>query len=316
MREVSVGRVVVLGSINSDLVVRVARLPRPGETVLGGEFAVYGGGKGANQAIAAARAGAAVSMTACLGDDAYGADRLADLVREGIDVTGVRQISGVASGVALIGVDADGQNSIMVASGANMHATAAMAEALPLATGDVLLTQLELPLPTVAAGLAAARRNGALAVLNVAPMDAAATELLTSVDVLIVNELEAADLLGRPRGAAPTDLNVDASGLGQLAERGPRQVVVTLGERGVVAWDRGQVLTVPALQVVPVDTTGAGDAFCGVLAASLAAGRDLSTAIRRGVVAGGLAATRPGAQSSLPTHAEIETGVGQLEGSP
>src|SRR5262245_60534353 len=122
------GRVLVLGSINSDLVVRLPRLPRPGETVLGGEFAVFGGGKGANQAIAAARAGAAVAIIGCVGDDAYGAERLADLQRDGIDVAGVRRLAGVASGVALIGVDAAGQNAIMVASGANARATPAMAD--------------------------------------------------------------------------------------------------------------------------------------------------------------------------------------------
>jgi ribokinase len=301
------GRVLVLGSINSDLVVRIARLPRPGETVVGGEFAVYGGGKGANQAIAAARAGAAVAMIGCVGEDAYGAARLADLQREGIETSGVRRLAGVASGVALIGVDATGQNLIMVASGANHQATVAMGAALPCAAGDVALLQLELPLPVVAAGLAAARRAGALAILNAAPVDPAAAALLPDVDLLVVNEIEAADLLGAAADA------VDAAVLRRLAALGPRQVVVTLGGAGVAVWDGAAAWRLPALPVTPVDTTGAGDAFCGVLAAGLAAGLDLAGAVRRGVVAGGLAVTRPGAQSSLPARAEIEAALGRLE---
>ena len=301
------GRVVVLGSINSDLVVRVPRLPRPGETVLGGEFAVHGGGKGANQAIAAARAGAAVAMAGCLGDDAYGAERLADLRRAGIDVTHVQQLPGIASGVALIGVDAAGQNSIMVAAGANGRVTAAMVETLPLAPGDVLLAQLELPLPVVAAGLNAARRAGALVVLNAAPLHPAVGDLLAGVDVLVVNEVEAADLLGQAAA------RINEAALAALAGRGPTSVVVTLGADGVAFWEGGTMRHLPALPVTPVDTTGAGDAFCGVLAAGLAAGLDLAAAVGRGVVAGGLAVTRPGAQTGLPTADEIEAALVHLE---
>lgn len=300
------GRVLVLGSINSDLVVRLPRLPRPGETVLGGEFAVFGGGKGANQAIAAARAGAAVAMTGALGDDAYGAERLADLVREGIDTAGVRRLPGAASGVALIGVDSAGQNCIMVASGANARVTIEMAEALPCAAGDVVLLQLELPLPVVAAGLAAARHAGARAVLNAAPFHAEAAELLSLVDLLIVNELEAADLLGLPPG------DLGAMAMARLAAFGPRQVVVTLGGAGVAVRDGARLTRLPALSVTPVDTTGAGDAFCGVVAAGLAAGLDLADAVRRGVVAGALAVTRPGAQQSLPHRSEIEPALERL----
>ena len=297
------GRVLVLGSINSDLVVRLPRLPRPGETVLGGEFAVYGGGKGANQAIAAARAGAAVAMVGCVGDDAYGADRLADLQRERIDVTGVRRLTGVASGVALIGVDAAGENYILVASGANARATAAMADGLAFAPGDVLLMQLELPMAVVAAGLAAARRAGTPTILNAAPVNPEAAALLPGVDLLIVNEIEAADLLGEPAPA------FDVPTLRRLTALGPRRVVVTLGGDGVALWDGERATHLPALPVTPVDTTGAGDAFCGVLAAGLAGGLDLAGAARRGVVAGGLTVTRPGAQSSLPTRAEIEAAL-------
>lgn len=300
------GRVIVFGSINSDLVVRVARLPRPGETVLGGEFAVHGGGKGANQAIAAARAGAAVVMAGCLGEDAYGAERLADLRDEGIDVAHVRRRPDAASGVALIGVDAAGQNSIMVAAGANSRVTPTMAEALPLAAGDVLLTQLELPVAAVAAALRAARRAGALAALNAAPMDTRIGDLLGEVDLLILNEVEAGDLLGR---ALPT---IDAATLSELAARGPAGVVVTLGAGGVAFQGGENAYRVPALPVTAVDTTGAGDAFCGVLAAGLAAGLDLEAAVRRGSVAGGLAVTRAGAQPGLPRRVEIEAALPRL----
>lgn len=300
------GRVHVIGSVNTDLVIRLARLPRPGETVLGGEFAVYGGGKGANQAIAAARAGASVTMIGCLGDDDFGAARLADLVREGIEVGGVRRLPGLASGVALIGVDADGQNAIMVASGANAQATPDLVEVVTTSAGDVVLLQLELPLPVVAASLRAARRTGALAVLNAAPMHPGAIDLLASVDLLVVNEVEAADLLGGP--AAP----IDAVATRRLVALGPPRVVVTLGGQGVLIGDGDRVTAVPALPVAVVDTTGAGDAFCGVLAAALAAGHDLVMAARRGVVASGLAVTRAGAQSSLPSQAEIAAALPRL----
>ena len=305
------GRVIVLGSINSDLVVRVPRLPRPGETVLGGEFAVHGGGKGANQAIAAARAGAAVVMAGCLGDDAYGAERLADLRHAGIDVTHVRQLPSVASGVALIGVDAAGQNSIMVAAGANGRVTAAMVETLPLAPGDVLLAQLELPLPVVAAGLNAARRAGALVVLNAAPLDPAVGDLLAGVDVLVVNEVEAADLLDRER----VTLADAPEAVSALLARGPVAVALTLGAQGVVVgWtgrgDERRHIAAPAVPVV--DTTAAGDAFVGALAAGLASGEDLFAAAEVAVVAGSLAVTRAGAQPSLPSRAELDDALRRL----
>jgi ribokinase len=294
------GRVLVLGSINTDLVVRVERLPRPGETVPGDHFAVYGGGKGANQAIAAARAGAPVAIIGCLGDDRFGADRLAELQREGVDIAGLRRLTGVASGVALIGVDGAGQNCIMLAAGANGRVSVVQAGSLKAQADDLLLAQLELPLSVVAAGLAAARQAGALTVLNAAPLHPATSDLLSSVDLLIINELEAADLLGAPVTAA------SGPALAALAARGPQRIVVTLGDEGVIAWDQGRLLQLPALPVTPVDTTGAGDAFCGVLAASLVAGADFDQALRRGIVAGGLAVTRQGAQSSLPQRAEID----------
>lgn len=297
----------VLGSINTDLVVQVTQLPRPGETVLGDEFAIFGGGKGANQAIAAARAGATVSMTGCLGQDAFGTARLADLRREGVMVDTVIQLPGVASGVALIGVDAAGQNSIIVAAGANGRITVEMAEQMALAPNTVLLTQLELPVPVVATGLAAARRAGLLTVLNAAPLHPATHELLPAVELLIVNEIEAAELLGEPVTPA-----TGGSVLARLAARGPRQIVVTLGADGVLAWEANRLHRVPALPVTPVDTTGAGDAFVGVLAAALADGQELPIALRRGVVAGGLAVTRRGAQSSLPSRAEIEAALPHL----
>jgi ribokinase len=274
--------------------------------VLGGEFAIYGGGKGANQAIAAARAGAAVVMAGCLGDDTFGTERLADLCREGIDVAPVRRLSGTASGVALIGVDATGQNSIMVASGANSRVTPEIVSALRLTPGDVLLAQLELPLPVVAAGLSAARRAGALAVLNAAPMHPDVRELLPATDCLIVNEVEAADLLGR---AVP---EIDTATLAALVALGPRQVIVTLGAAGVVLQQDDMTWQVPALPVTPVDTIGAGDAFCGALAAGLAARLDLHAAARQGVVAGGLAVTQPGAQAGLPYAAEIAAALARL----
>jgi ribokinase len=297
------GRVVVLGSINSDLVVQVPRLPRPGETVLGGRFAVYGGGKGANQAIAAARAGGQVALIGGLGDDSYGDERTADLLAAGVDVADVRRLTGVASGVALIGVEASGQNVILVASGANMQVTSAMATAIEWQPGDVLLQQLEIPFATVKAGLEHARGHGVRTLLNAAPFDSAVVPLLPLVDVLIVNEVEAADLVGQPIVA------FDRATFTRLAALGPRQIVVTLGGEGIVSWDDEQLAHTPALAVTPIDTTGAGDCFCGVVAAGLATGRSLGDAVRLGVVASGLAVTRPGAQSSMPYQPEIEAAL-------
>lgn len=296
------GRVVVVGSINTDLVARTRALPRPGETVLGESFAVVGGGKGANAAVAAARLGAATTMVGCVGADDFGRARLADLAADGIAVGGVRQESGPPSGVALIVVDALGENTIVVAPGTNALLHPDDVAALAFAPGDVLLVQLEVPLAPTEAALRLARAAGATTVLNAAPYHAACLPMLPLVDLLIVNEIEAADLLGR----AQITLANAAEAIGALTERGPGAAAITLGPDGAVVGRAGESRQFAAPPVTVVDTTGAGDAFCGAIAAGLAAGNDLFAAARRAVVVGSLAVTKAGAQPSLPRHAEVD----------
>jgi ribokinase len=295
--------VLVAGAINTDLVARVRVAPAAGETVLGESFAVFGGGKAANQAVAAARSGAPTAMLGALGGDDFGRQRLADLRAEGIDVAAVAVLDGVSSGVALILVEeASGQNRIANVLGATARvAPAQAARVVERLRPAVLLLTLEFPRETVAALVEAARGVGASVLLNATPNPTAGRALLPSVDLLIVNETEAGDLLGRPvaegEGAAAAQ---------ELAKLGPGAVVVTLGAAGAVVARGGETTAIPAPAVEVVDTTGAGDAFCGALAARLVGGADPVAAARRGVVAGSLAATKAGAQPSMPRRDEIE----------
>ncbi len=299
------GRVVVAGSVNTDLVARVVALPRPGETIGGERFATVGGGKGANAAVAAARLGAAVTLVARVGSDDFGAARLAELAREGIDLGRVGRVDGTPSGVALITVDAAGENSIVVVAGANGVLGPDAVADLALGPDDVLLTQLEIPLPTVEAALRRARERGARAILNAAPFVPDAAPLLPLADILIVNEIEAADLLGVAR-VAPEGVR---EAVAALLRHGPGAVALTLGPHGATVGTGGGEATIrdlPAPAVTPVDTTAAGDAFCGALAAELAAGRDFAAAARVAVIAGSLAVTCAGAQPSLPRREDVQ----------
>jgi len=298
----SAGRVLVAGAINTDLVARVERAPVAGETVTGRAFAIFGGGKGANQAVAAARSGAAVAMLGAVGPDDFGRRRLADLAAEGIDTTGVAEAVGSASGVALIIVEAaSGQNRIAYVPGATLTATAETATRLfERFRPAVVLATLELPPATLAGLFDRAREAGATIVVNAAPEPAPGRDLARQADVLIVNETEAADLLGRavaPAGAAAAARD--------LTDGGPSAVVITLGAAGAVVVAAGTPTTLPAPRVEVVDTTGAGDAFCGALAARLASGAEVVAAARAGVAAGSLATTRAGAQPSMPRREEI-----------
>jgi ribokinase len=279
--------VVVLGSANVDLVAYAPRLPAPGETVLGTDFAEHAGGKGLNQAVAAARAGASVAFVGAVGDDEAGRWLTATMVHEGIDVSHVVARADLPTGRALIGVAGSGENSIIVVPGANATVTEP-ASPLPC---RVLVAQLEVPPAAVARAFAAARGQGALTVLNPAPAPAAIDRgLLACTDDVVPNEHELV-ALGGPE---------------VLLAGGATTVVATLGGRGVEVHDARGSLAVDAFAVDVVDTTAAGDAFCGALCARLAAGHEVRDAVRWAAAAGALATTRRGTLPSLPHAGEID----------
>jgi len=297
-------RVTVVGSLNMDLVVRAPRIPRPGETIIGGEFRTVPGGKGANQAVAAARLGAQVAMVGRVGGDAFGGLLLENLAAAGVDHTFVTRDPQAATGVALIEVDDAGQNSIVVVSGANMRLAPADVEAAAAAIGvaDVLLLQLESPLETVTRAAQVAHARGVTVILNPAPARPVPAGLLGLVDVLIPNESETALLTGLPVG----DQEEAQAAAAALRRMGVATVILTLGERGALLAYEGGAELFPAFDVTPVDTTAAGDAFVGGLAVALAEGRPLREAVRWGNAAGALATTRLGAQPSLPTRQALD----------
>jgi ribokinase len=275
------GTVLVVGSVNVDLVVTLERLPAPGETVIGGRFARGGGGKGANQAVAAARAGARVRFVGAIGDDDFGADALAELEAEGIDTSAVARLEDEPTGVALIAVDRAGRNQIAVASGANARVDAAMAQAAgALEPGDVCLLGFEIPDAAVVAAARAAADAGARIVLNPAPAREL-PEALRRLGVVLTPNADEAEALG---------------GASALAARTAAPVIVTRGAAGALLLDGGNETELPAPQAEAVDTTGAGDVFNGVLAAGLASGLDLADAARRAVEAASASVRRAGAR--------------------
>ena len=285
--------ILVAGSANLDFVVRAAHIPAPGETVLGRDFRTYPGGKGANQAIACARAGgAATRMLLALGPDAHALPIEASLAAAGVQLH-VLRTAGEPTGCAFICVSDDAENAITVAPGAN---ALLRAEHLPALAGvSHLLLQLETPIDTVLAYAQAARAAGVTVVLNAAPAQALPAALLDAVDLLVVNEGELAAISG-------SSGDLDAA----LARIAVPTVVVTLGARGCIARSRGGSVQVPAFAVNPVDTTAAGDTFCGTLVAALSRGAVLHDALRRASAAGAIACTRAGAQASIPTEAEVD----------
>ena len=295
--------IVVVGSINTDMVVRALQLPRAGETVLGGDFTQGAGGKGANQAVAAARAGAAVAMVGCVGDDQRGRDAVDGLRREGVEVSQIHRLSEAASGVALIVVDADGQNCIAVAPGANACLTPAMmrhAEPL-LAAAEVVLVQLEVPLDAVVETATIASGHGGRVILDPAPAQPLPDALWRHLALVTPNAAEAAALTGREI----RDQGDARAVAGLLLERGVESAIVTLGADGVLVATRQAQIVIGGLAVETVDTTAAGDTFAGALAARLVEGADLVDASRFANAAAAVAVTRMGAQPSVPTRDEI-----------
>lgn len=299
------GRVVVVGSINADLVAHAPHLPAPGETVAGDGFARHPGGKGANQAIAAARAGVPTEMVGRVGDDPFGAELRAFLAAQGVDVAHVATTPS-PTGVALIVVDADGENSIVVVGGANAEVCEGDASGVSPGPGDVVVSQFETPVATTLAVFTAATAAGARTLLNPAPAAPVPDELLAVTDVLVVNEVELGQVAGTDLGATPGPDEVVAAARVVRHGHGEVAVVATLGAHGIVAVAEGEPIVRaahPAAAVV--DTTGAGDCFVGWVAAGLARGDALDAALDDALVAAALCVARPGAGSSMPTRAEV-----------
>jgi len=303
-------KVVIVGSLNMDLVTRAPRLPRAGETLAGQSFVTVPGGKGANQAVAAARLGASVAMIGCVGDDAYGGQLRAALLAEGVDCQAVTPVSGESTGVALIVVDDSSQNAIVIVAGGNGHVTASVVDSFDalLCQAEVIICQLEVPLDTVGHVLKRGHELGKTVILNPAPASGPLpAQWFAWIDYLIPNESEATALTGLP---VDSTASADAAATA-LLDAGVSKVIVTLGEQGALFASRSRSEHFPAPKVEPIDTTAAGDTFVGGFAAALADGKSESDAIRFGQVAAALSVTRSGAQPSIPTFAEVQACAAQ-----
>jgi ribokinase len=294
-------QLLVIGSLNTDLLVRVRALPGPGETVTGGVFEMAGGGKGANQAVAAARAGASVAMVGAVGADEFGARQLEELAGEGVGVTGVARLPGVATGLAAIVVDEEGENQIAVASGANHALGAGDVERafgeLDLSQARCALLSLEIDDEVVVEGAARAAAEGMTVVVNPAPARPLPPELVAHRPIVTPNEGEAAELTGREDPAAAA---------AAMVESGAAAALVTVGEQGVFVADGTRVERIEAPAVPVRDTTGAGDTFSGVLAAGLARRWELDRAAHWATAAAALSVTKSGARGGMPRASEIE----------
>lgn len=303
--------IVVIGSSNTDMVVKTSHLPAAGETVLGGEFMMNAGGKGANQAVAAARYGEHVVFVARVGDDMFGRQTLESLRRDGIDTSCVSVDSDRMSGVALISVNDEGENSIVVASGANMALGREDIDraAEEIRRADVVLMQLEVPMATVEYAAEAAAAAGVPVILNPAPAPAGplGAGLLSRIDVITPNRSEAA----RISGIEVTDMASARRAAEAIHAMGTRRVIITLGGEGSLIYDGGEFEHIGATRVEAVDTTAAGDTFNGVLAVGVAEGLSLARAAREASVAAAISVTRMGAQTAAPTRAEVEAFISE-----
>ncbi|HSQ25807.1 MAG TPA: ribokinase [Anaerolineales bacterium] len=297
-------KIIVIGSLNMDLIVRSPHIPAPGETVLGSTFATAGGGKGANQAVAAARLGARVSMVGRVGDDSYGDVLLQSLQSDGVDTRFVQRDPNQPTGLALITVDDHGENSIVVVSGANWQVSTADIEraADEIANADALVLQLEIPLESVEYAVRLAHQRQIPVILNPAPAQALPASLLQHVAYLVPNESEAALL----SGTTVTDSHTAQEAIARIRQSGVNTVIMTRGSQGAFVSGASGTYSVPAFQVNPVDTTAAGDAFVAGLAFGIASNQPLKQAVRLAAAAGALATTKPGAQPSLPNAAQVE----------
>jgi ribokinase len=298
------GRVFVAGSINMDVVATAERHPRIGETVTGREVLYFPGGKGANQAVAAAKLGAATTLIGRVGEDAFGQDLRTFLIAQGVDLTFVQGTAEAHTGTAVITV-AHADNTIVVIAGANARVNAADIGTAPLAKGDVAVSQFEIPLPAISAFFKRARAAGATTILNPAPAIAFDRELLDLADILILNETELGFLTKiELRGTDDHARFIEAAR--SLRSGKGETICVTLGRRGVVALVGGEPLVIPGRVVEAVDTTGAGDCFVGAVAAQLADGKPVREAIEYANIAASICVQRMGAAPSMPTVAEVE----------
>lgn len=296
--------IIVIGSINLDLIATVDRLPGAGETVPGSGFSTAPGGKGANQALAAARAGGQVRMVGAVGKDGFATEALALLKGGMIDLSGVGETF-ASTGTALILVGDDGENMIAIVPGANGTVVPGDLSKAFLKKGDIVLLQNEIPLPTVDAALDAAKKASAVTILNTAPFRAEAADMLAKADYVVANETEfdlyteALSLSGRDRQAR----------MKTFTQKTGHTIVLTLGGDGVMAATPEGFLQVKALAIKPVDTVGAGDTFCGYLAAGIAAALPLEEALKRAAAAGSLACLKPGAQPAIPLKADVDAAL-------
>lgn len=298
-------KIVVVGSSNTDLTVKVDHFPLPGETLIGDNFITAQGGKGANQAVAVARLGGDASFVCCLGDDAFGNQSLELLKKEGMDTRHIRLIKGASSGVALIPVDKKGENTIIVASGANaMLSVDDIKKAeQDIKDAGILLMQLETPIPALIHAARIAHENGVKVILNPAPFpkNPLPQELLENIDIIIPNETEAAYMAGEQI----TDEQSALSVIRKIQDLGVGNVIVTVGSKGAYTLEDSKLINVPAFPVKAVDTVAAGDTFCGAFCVALSKGFSMSDAIRIGNKAASIAVTRIGAQPSVPTREEV-----------
>jgi ribokinase len=300
---VDMGRVFVAGSINMDVVATAERHPRIGETVAGKDVLYFPGGKGANQAVAAAKLGARTALIGCLGKDAFGAKLRAFLAGQGVDVSLVRETDGTHTGTAIITL-ADVDNTIVVIPGANGLVTPEDVAGVPLAKGDIAISQFEIPLPAISAFFARARAAGSTTILNPAPAREFSKELLDLVDVLVLNETELG-LITKTEFRESDDVVRFVAAAEALRARPDQIICVTLGKRGAVALVDGETITVPGRAVKAVDTTGAGDCFVGALAARLAMGATIRDALGYANAAASICVQRMGAAPSMPTVEEV-----------
>lgn len=296
--------IVTVGSINIDLFANVPRLPKPGETITGTAFSTAPGGKGANQALAARRAGAQTVMVGAVGKDAFAEGALSLLKSGGVDLSRVREVSD-PTGTAIIMVGGDGENVIAIIPGANAKVANDQFGDLPFAKGDVLLLQLEIGFATVEAAIARARVYGATSILNIAPFHPDGVALMAIADITIANETEFADA-AIAMALSGTTLEEK---MRDFAGQTGRTIIVTLGGDGAAAASGSEFHTVPSLKITPVDTVGAGDTFCGYLGAGLHAGLPLPDAMRLAAAAGSLACLKPGAQPSIPTLDDVQAAL-------